>query len=145
MHHRQSANRGSPNVTKNPSQVDETTEARELLRENWQLGAEAFANTTPRIPFLCHVIALLESRPHTPFLGQLKALITEPELPVTPGVAVPWDIAHFIEQLGPRLPEGTIEFLTALNDRANNLPALDHFEEWRNEPTIALDAPWPSD
>jgi hypothetical protein len=35
-------------------------------------------------------IALLESQPDTPFLGQLKTLLTGPELPVASDVAVPW-------------------------------------------------------
>jgi tetratricopeptide (TPR) repeat protein len=41
-------------------------EARALLHENWQVKAESFANTTPRIAFLAFVVALLEARPGTP-------------------------------------------------------------------------------
>ena len=58
----------------------------------------------------------------------------------------PWDIAYFFEHLGSRLPPGSAEFLTALvaamNDRAN-LAAIDAFPEWRNQPPILLDTPWP--
>ena len=66
-------------------------------------------------------------------------------------VAVPWDIAYFIghlnAQLGAHKDELKAEFLTALaaalNDRAK-LPDLDRFPEWRAQPPIPLDAPWPN-
>ena len=118
-------------------------EAREILAANWHLKAPPHANTTPCIVFLRHVIALLESQPSTPFLGQLKTLLSSPELPVAADVAVPWKIAYFIEHLSPKLPPGSAEFLTALvaalNDRAK-LPDLDRFAEWRDQPPIPLDA-----
>jgi tetratricopeptide (TPR) repeat protein len=123
-------------------------EARELLRENWERKAEHFANTTPRIAFLACVVSLLEPRAKTPFLGQLKTFLAGPELPVTSDVSVPWDVAYFVEHLRPLLPSGSAGFLIALvaamNDRAN-LPALDSFPEWLNQPPIPLDAPWPSE
>ena len=89
---------------------------------------------------------LLESQPATPFLGQLKTVLTGPELPVASAVAVPWDIAYFIEFLKPKPGEHNAEFLTALiaalNDRTK-LSALDRFQEWRDQPPAALDAAWP--
>ncbi len=56
---------------------------------------------------LRHLIALLESQPDTPFLGQIKTLLTGPELPVASDVAVPWDIAYFIEHLRAQLQPGS--------------------------------------
>ena len=89
---------------------------------------------------------LLESQPATPFLGQLKTFLTGPELPVASAVAVPWDIAYFIEFLKPKLGEHHAEFLTALvaalNDRTK-FSVLDHFTEWREQPPVHLDIPWP--
>ncbi len=64
-------------------------EARQILAANWRLNAPPHANTTPRLAFLRHLIALLESQPNTPFLGQLKTLLTGPELPVASDVAIP--------------------------------------------------------
>jgi hypothetical protein len=65
---------------------------------------------------------------------------------VAPEVAVPWDIAYFIEFLKPRLGEHNAAFLTALvaalNDRAK-LPDLDRFPEWRDQPPTPLDMQWP--
>ena len=148
-------------------------EARQILAANWRLNAPPHANTTPRIAFLRHLIALLESQPDTPFLGQLKPLLTgpedrrtgvapvsiqtksetagtdcptpTPELPVASDVAVPWDIAYFIEFLKPKLGEHNAEFLTtliaALNDRTK-LTALEQFSEWHDQPPIPLDTPW---
>ena len=121
-------------------------EARQILAANWRLNAPPHANTTPRIAFLRHLIALLESQPDTPFLGQLKTLLTGPELPVASDVAVPWDIAYFIEFLKPKLGEHHAEFLTALVaalDNRTKLSALDSFPEWRNQPPTSLDAIWP--
>ena len=121
-------------------------EARQILAANWCLNAPPHANTTPRIAFLRHLIALLESQPDTPFLGQLKALLTGPELPVANDVAVPWDIAYFIEFLKPKLDEHNAEFLTALvasmNDCAK-LPELEDFPEWHDQPPVPLDFAWP--
>jgi len=117
-------------------------EARQILALNWHLNAPPHANTTPRIAFLWHVIALSESQPDTPFLSQLKTLLTGPELPMACDVAVSWDIAYFIEFLKPRLGERSAEVLTslvaALNDRTK-LPALDQFPEWRNAIPQPLD------
>jgi hypothetical protein len=125
-------------------------EARQILAANWRLNAPPDANTTPRIAFLRHLIALLES-PGTSrtrdcadhlFLGQLKTLLTGPELPVAGDVAVPWDIAYFIEHLRLQLPPGSADFLTALvaamNDRAK-LPQLDGFAKWREQAPLPLE------
>ena len=105
-----------------------------------------FSNTTPRIAFLRHLITLLESQPNTPFLSQLKTLLAGPELPVASDMAVPWDIAYFIGHLNAQLGAPNAEFLTALvaalNDRAN-ISKLETFPEWRNQPSIPLDTPWP--
>ena len=89
-------------------------EARGLLLENWHTKAELFANTTPRVTFLRHVVALLESQLDGPFLGQIKTLISGPELPLATDVALPWDVAYFIEHLRSQLPPGFADFLTAL-------------------------------
>jgi hypothetical protein len=78
----------------------------------------------------------------THFLGQLKTLLAGPGLPVASDVAVPWDIAYFIEFLKPKLDEHNAEFLTALvaalNDRTK-LSALDSFSEWRAKQPIPID------
>jgi hypothetical protein len=121
-------------------------EARQIFTANWRLNAPPHANTTPRISFLRHLIALLESRPDTLFLGQFKTLLTGAELPVAGNVAVPWDIACFIEFLKPKLGGHRAEFLTALVAALNDgtkISALDSFPEWRNQPSLPLDAPWP--
>ena len=61
-------------------------------------------------------------------------------------VAVPWDIACFIESLKPKLGEHNADFLTALvtalNDRAK-LSDLERFPEWQEQPPVALNTSWP--
>ena len=59
-------------------------------------------------------------------------------------MAVPWDIAYFIEFLKPKLGEHHAEFLAALIAALNGRPklfALDSFPEWRNQPPVPLDTP----
>ena len=130
----------------------ELEEARQILAANWRLNAPPHANTTPRIAFFRHLIALLESQPDTLFLGQFKTLFSgreirrtgvapvsiqtssetagtdcptpTPELPVASGVAVPWDITYFIEFLKPKLGEHNKEFLTALVTALNDRAKL---------------------
>jgi hypothetical protein len=97
-----------------------------IFPANWRLNAPPHANITPRIAFLCHLIAQ--------------------ELPVASDVAIPWDIAYFIDFLKPKLGEHNAEFLTALvaavNDRVT-FSALEVFVEWQNQPPLPLDTPWP--
>ena len=61
-------------------------------------------------------------------------------------MAVQRAIAYFSEFLKPKLGEHHAEFLTALvaalNDRTK-LSALAPFPEWRNQPHVPLDTPWP--
>ena len=80
------------------------------------------------------------------FLGQLKTLLTGPELPAAPDISVLWDNGYFIEQLRPLLAAGSVDFLIALvaamSDRSR-LPDLELFPEWREQPAIPLDTPWP--
>ena len=129
-------------------------EARQILAANWCLNAppvrqaqdRPHANTTPRIAFLRHLLARLESQPDTPFLGQLKTLLTGPEPTVASDVAVPWDIAYFIEhsnaKLGTRNAELLTALVTALNDRTN-LPKLDEFPSWKAQEALSLNVAWP--
>ena len=80
------------------------------------------------------------------FRQALEPLLAGPELPMASDVAVPWDIAYFIEHLRPQLPPGSADFLTtlvaALNDRAK-LPDLERSAEWKKQAPVPLDAPWP--
>jgi hypothetical protein len=121
-------------------------EAHQILAANWRLNAPPHTNITPRIGLLRYIIALLDSHPDTPFLGQLKTLLTGPELPVSSDVAVPWDISYFIEFWNPKLGEHNTEFMTALvaamNDRAK-LPDLERFPEWRDQLPVGIEIPWP--
>jgi hypothetical protein len=128
--------------------LDRLAEARQLLDQNWTTASERLANLTPRILILAYISARLESQPGDLFLGQVKTLLTGSELPIAPGIAVPWDLGYFIDLLRFRLPDGAAEFLTAilaaLNDRAN-VPALEAFSDWRDQPPLSLDAPGPTE
>ena len=122
--------------------LGEFDKARLILNANWRHCFPVHNNASPRIAFLHHLIARLELKPERHFLGQLKTLLTGPELTAADGISVPWNIAYFIESLKPKLGEHNPEFLHALvaaiNDRAK-LPVLDQFPEWRNTPPQSLD------
>jgi len=62
-----------------PSQLHKT---QNKLRQNLAVNWRRYAPLTPHIAFFRHVITLLESQPNTPFLGQLKTVLTGPEFPV---------------------------------------------------------------
>jgi len=119
-------------------------ESRQILAANWRLNAPPHANNTPRVAFLRYPIALLDSESAPTFLGQFKTLLTGPELPVASDVAVPWDIAYFIEFLKPKLGENSTEFITALNDHTQ-VSKLDEFELWKNQSPVSLETSWPED
>lgn len=113
---------------------------------SWTKPARFSPRTGVRIAFLRHLIALLESQPDTPFLGQVKTLLTGPELPVASDVAVPWDHAYFIEFLKPKLGEHHAEFLTALIAVMNDLAKmveLEQFPDWKTQLSLPLEMPGP--
>jgi hypothetical protein len=61
-------------------------------------------------------------------------------------VAIPVEIGYFFELIRQKLPEGSVEFLTALLDATNDracVAALDQFAAWLDQPPIPLDTPWP--
>jgi hypothetical protein len=121
-------------------------EAQQIRAANWRLNAPPHANTTPRIAFLRHIVALLESELSTPILGQLKTLLNGAELSAAGEVAVPWDVEYFIEFLRPKRSSGSADFLmvlvAALNDRAK-VAELERFPEWSGQAAMGMDVPWP--
>jgi len=122
-------------------------EAKWLLSHAWQLKCACHDLTSTRVLFVRLAIALRESQPAEVFVGQLKTLLSLESLEDNAEVAKLWDIACFVESLSLTLPPGAGDFLTALasamNDRTTRA-GLDRFPEWRNQPPIPLDAPWPT-
>ena len=125
-------------------------EAKHELDALWKLQAPPHENTTPRILFLQFVVAVLEAAPAAEFLGQLKSHFASPPFPVTPDVAVPWDLDYFLDYVGSGLPADTIHLirtlLAVLNERTTqqtaaappSLPKLEMFAAWRT----AVPIPW---
>ena len=63
-----------------------------------------------------------------------------PHANTTPRLAF---LRYLLALLGsPPTAEFRTALVAALNDRAK-LPDLDRFPEWRDQPSIPLDAPWP--
>jgi hypothetical protein len=118
-------------------------EAKALLARAWQLKSGQHDLTSGRLLFAPHCRAAGIAAPEM-FIGQLKTLLAPGSLPDHADVVKVWDIVCFIEHLRPQLPPNYADFLTALvaamNDRAK-LPDLEGFSEWRNQPSVPLDAP----
>jgi tetratricopeptide (TPR) repeat protein len=117
-------------------------EAREQVSKAWALKSCPHDLTSSRILFIQYMIALLESKNSTPFIGKLKTLLAVDPLPDHADVARVWDIAYFIEYLRPKLPPDQVEFLMALAEAMNDptkLPELDKFPLWRDTPPLPLD------
>lgn len=127
---------------------DKLAEAKSLLARAWQVKRGQHDLTSTRLLFVQLAIALLELQPVEVFVGQLKNLLALESLPDHAEVVKVWDITCFIESLRPKIPPDAGNFLTALvsamNDRTK-LADLDRFPEWRTQPPIPLDAPWPNE
>jgi len=125
---------------------DKLTDADAINHEAWSLTRSRSDITTARILFMRLVLCVRQSVSPAPYLGQLNTLLTGPALTAKGNVATQWDIAKPLEFLGEKLTSDHLDLLTALvaalNDRAN-LPALDAFSEWRNQPPVPLATPWP--
>jgi nephrocystin-3 len=112
----------------------------------WRFKAGQHDLTSGRILFarvalcwLCHADATL-------YLGQLKTLLAQSELPRLGEVARKWDATDVVEHLAAKLPAEGSKFLSALLevlDDFTKLPDLDRFEQWRAAAAVPLDAPWP--
>jgi len=122
-------------------------QAKSMLASLWQLRCSRHDVTGTRLLFVRLAIALLELQPVEVFVGQLKNLLALESLPDHAEAWKAWDIACFVESLRPKIPPDAGDFLTALvsamNDRTK-LAGLDRFPEWRNQPPIPLDTPWPN-
>jgi hypothetical protein len=125
---------------------DKLDDAKRLVERAWSLRSGQHDLTSARLIFVRLSIAMLESRPLTPFVGMLRTLLGWESLPDYADVVRVWDIGYFIERLRPRLPPGSAEFLTtlaaALNDH-QELTKLEEIDLWNGHPAISLEAPWP--
>lgn len=121
-------------------------EAKWLLTRAWQLKCAQHDLTSTRLLFVRLAIALLESQPVEVFVGQLKNLLALESSPDHAEVANSWGIACFVEPLRRKIPRGAGDFLaalvSALRDRTK-LADLERFPEWRNQPAVPLEEPWP--
>jgi tetratricopeptide (TPR) repeat protein len=126
--------------------LDRADEARRLLAENWHVPSPRYSNLTPCIPYLALLADMLsKDTATTNQIGRLKTLLCGPELPRTPDIAHPWDVAYLLDYLRPKLPPNGHEFLAALLAAINDpiqAPELDRFPEWRDTPPVPLEAPW---
>jgi tetratricopeptide (TPR) repeat protein len=124
-------------------------EARENLRRAWSIKQRTGHDiTSPRVLFVRLTLSLLETEGSGQFIGQIKFLLAVSELSDNASVTTTWDIAHFIENLLPKLPPGLADFLAklanVLNDRIEP-SQLDQLELWKNQPPVSLETPWPED
>ena len=96
------------------------------------------------VSVLGHVVKPCFGRPEQS--GQLRTLLRHPELPCHGGIARQWQAEDILQHLRDKLPSAQSDFLTALVTAMNDdtqLPGIDRFALWRDQPPVPLEAPWP--
>lgn len=125
---------------------DKREETHGLLTRAWQQKDGRHDLTSARILCLRLALEWIEGRDGTPFLGQMKTLLAEAHLGTQLDIATTWEVAAVWESLRPRLSEARLILLqriaASLNDRTLTAQLVE-FPEWRDVPTVPLDAPWP--
>jgi tetratricopeptide (TPR) repeat protein len=110
-------------------------EAREILNQNIAAKPEPYENLTPRIFLLQSVVETLacpdgspaDHRSVTQPLGRLKTHLSRKPLPVCSGIAVPWDVRYFWENLRGKVAGDMVglfeSLVTVLNQRCASDPS----------------------
>ena len=121
-------------------------EAKVLLARAWQMKSEQHDITSVRLLFVRLSVALLDSQPIAEYVGQLKTLLLLETLSDYANVGIAWNLKYFIVYLRRRLPANSVGMLSALAAGINErkvLPKLEQFNDWRDQPAIGLETPWP--
>ena len=113
----------------------------------WRLKAAQGDVTCARILFVRISLCLLMQRDPGLYLGQLRTLLAETDLPCAGNLSRQWDAADVLDTMRQRLSAAQVEFLAALL-AAINEPAqragLDRFQAWTALQPVPLDAAWPA-
>ena len=121
----------------------------EAMRRNaeaWTRKASLIDVTTGRILFARVALCWLQNADASLYSGQLRTLLSQPDLPCMGNIIRQWDAADILDELHSRLTPEQADFLAALV-AALNEPSkaadLERFDLWRSATPLPLDTPWP--
>jgi hypothetical protein len=119
--------------------------AERVNAEAWSLKTGRHDVTSGRILVTRIAIRRMRNADATQYLGQLRTLLEQRELPCLGEIDRKWDAADVLKHLRLRLPPEANLFtaiIAALNE-PTAVADLDQFDVWRSAPAVPLETPWP--
>ena len=144
--------------------MDRLAEAKLMTSDAWNVKGTNHDVTSGRILWVRLAINLLESTSIDLYLGQLKSLVSKPEVEQALSVTDYWNVESVIDNLATRLNDNEMELLTSLwqyfNNRSHFHVQIDSSEQtstspssglyflndlkiWHDQQEISLDEAWP--
>ena len=125
--------------------ADQLDVAERVNAEAWSLKTGRHDVTSGRILVTRIAIRRMRNADATQYLGQLRTLLEQRELPCLGEIDRKWDAADVLKHLRLRLPPEANLFtaiIAALNE-PTAVADLDQFDVWRSAPAVPLETPWP--
>jgi len=128
--------------------ADRFDEARRINAEAWSLKAGQHDVTSGRILFARVALCWLRNADASQYLGQLRTLLAQPELPCQGGIDRQWAATDILDQLRSRLSPEEVDLLVAIVAALNEpskVADLERFDLWHSTVAVPLETPWPND
>jgi tetratricopeptide (TPR) repeat protein len=128
--------------------ADRLDEALHVNREAWSLKAGQHDMTSGRILLIRIALCLLKNAESNQYIGQLRTLIAQPEIPCLGDIARQWNVADILDKLRSRLSPERLDFLATLAVALNEpikVTDLNGCAYWRSTLAVPLDVPWPDE
>jgi tetratricopeptide (TPR) repeat protein len=128
--------------------ADQLDEARHVNAGAWSLKASQHDVTSGRILFTRIALCWLRDADASHYLGQLRTLLAQPELPCLGGIDRQWQAADILDHLCSRLPPEKSDLLAAVVAALNEhgkVADLERFDLWHSTLAVPLEVRWPDD
>jgi tetratricopeptide (TPR) repeat protein len=122
--------------------------AAHVNRDAWLKKAGRHDVTSGRILFTRIALCLLQELDARPFLGRLRTLLAQPDLPCMGAITRQWEATDILDELRSRLTLEQADLLAALLaalDDPSRIADLQRFYLWTSTPPVPLEAPWPNE
>ena len=123
-------------------------EAERMNTEAWSLKAGQHDVTSGRILFARTAIHWLRNADAPQYLGQLRTLLEQPELPCLGEINPKWDAADVLDRLRSRLTPEKANLLAAIVATLNEpgkVADLERFDLWHSTLAVPLEVRWPDE
>ncbi len=127
---------------------DQFDEARRVNVEAWSLRDGHRDVTSGRTLFIRTGLCWLRNENAGHYLGQLRTLLTRPEISCLGGTDHEWQAADILDHLRARLAPEESDLLAAIAgalDEPGKVADLERFDLWRSTSAVPLEAPWPDE